>query len=198
MEQHYLINQTSARVRGKKRYTSLLVLLAIASLIASSGAYDRVEAERTAGLKRGDRAPDANLVDLDGKKVTLPGDLKGKVAIIHFWASYCCALGVGGGIPALEIFERLHNEFKGKGLIIAAINVGQMPFTVKRFVDKAKASYLILLDFDLKMTENYGCLNKRNLNIPQTFILDRDGIIKYKILGAGTEETLRKFIQNLI
>jgi len=186
---------------GKRRYTTFLVLLVIASLIASSSPYNRVEAARTTALKMGDRAPDANLVDLEGKKVTLPGELKGKVIIIHFWASYCCALGVGGGIPALEIFERLYNEFKGRGLMIAAINVGQTPLTVKHFVEKAKVSYLVLLDFDLKMTENYGCLDKRNLNIPQTFILDRDGIIKYIILGAlgaGTEVELRKLIQNLI
>lgn len=201
IERHYLINQRRVWVCGGKRYTPFLILLVIAALIASSGTYNRVEAARTTVLKLGDRAPDANLVDLDGKKVILPGDLKGKVAIIHFWASYCCALGVGGGIPALEIFERFYNEFKGKGLIIAAINVGQTPLTVKHFVNEAKVSYLVLLDFDLKMTENYGCLDKRNLNIPQTFILDRDGIIKYKILGAlgaGTEGELRKLIQSLI
>ena len=180
----------------KRRRNAFPVLLTIASLIASWCTSVSVEAEETVGLKIGDRAPHITVADLNGQVMSLPEDLKGKVAIIHFWASFCCAMG--GGIPALGSLERVYNEFKEKGLIIAAINVGQSPNIVKVFVCKDRVSYPVLLDADFKMSKSYGCLNNRVLNLPRTFILDREGVVKKKILGFVTGEMLKELIQDLL
>src|SRR3970040_1484156 len=77
---------------------------------------------------------------LDGRKVIIQ-DYRGKVVFLHFWATWCK--------PCIEEFptiERIHKEYKDKGLVILAISIdkgGREP--VKSFVDKIGVSFPILL-----------------------------------------------------
>src|SRR3990172_2077633 len=84
-------------------------------------------------------APDFTLLNLDGRKISLQ-DYRGKVIFLHFWATWCK--------PCIEEFptiERIHKEYKNKGLAILAISIdkgGREP--VKSFVDKIGVSFPIL------------------------------------------------------
>ena len=64
----------------------------------------------------GKKAPDFTLNSLKGEKITL-SSLKGKVVIIDFWASWC-----GPCREELKILQKLHDEYKDKGVIIICIN----------------------------------------------------------------------------
>lgn len=84
----------------KKSNKSLWVMLALIAAIiavilllpscgnrnAKKGA--ETDAESTTLVKSGDTAPDFTVEMVDGSSVTL-GDLKGKVVLLNFWATWC-------------------------------------------------------------------------------------------------------------
>jgi peroxiredoxin len=121
----------------------------------------------------GKPAPDFALTDMDGKKVTLSG-YKGKVIVLNFWATFCG--------PCKEEMPSLNNlflSFKKDGLIVLAISTDDSEKPVQSFIRAKAIAFPVLIDKDQQVFfDRYGILG-----LPTTFIIDRDGIIREKILG---------------
>lgn len=166
----------------------LPVLFVIACLLTASLIGEPVVSAAEKALMIGDAPPRVTLPDLKGSLTTIPDDLKGKVVIIRFWADWCSSCAEE--MPALE---SLYKELKGKGLFIVAVNVGQTKEKVEAFVNKKKITYSVLLDQDTKTARKYGVVG-----LPKTFILDKKGLIKYKLLGDASQETVRKLVLKII
>ncbi len=139
-------------------------------------------------LKVGDNAPEFTLPDLKGNKVTVPTDFKGKVVIIRFWADWCtyCAKEM----PELEV---LYNKYKEKGLVIIAVNVGQPKEAAEAFVNKYKLSYPVLLDTYSVVAQEYSVIG-----LPNTFVLDRNGVVAERFFGETDIATLEKLVNSLL
>jgi len=73
------------------------------------------------------------------------------------------------------------------------VNVGQQKDVAEAFVTKLKLSYPILLDTNSAISKRYGVKA-----VPFTFIIDRKGIIRKRILGEAGNETIEKIIQDLL
>jgi peroxiredoxin len=171
------------RGRGLRAGAVVLVVLVLTGLAAVAGAA----AERRA-LKIGDPPPRFVLQDLNGGKVTVPDDLQGKAVIIHFWADWCQYC-----LEEMPALDALYREYRGKGLEILAVNVGQSPEAAKAFMKRVRVSYPVLLDTDSSTAKQYSVLG-----LPRTFFLDRKGRIKYKLLGEASSETLERLINNTL
>ena len=140
-------------------------------------------------LRIGDTPPRGNVTDLNGRAVRIPDDLRGKVVILHFWASGCSSCREE--MPAMEA---LYARYDKKGLVILAVNVGQSKEAVKAFMADLKITYPILLDPDRKMAGEYEVIS-----VPRAFILDRNGLIRFKIVGSGASmEKLNKLVSSLL
>ena len=122
----------------------------------------------------GQPAPDFTLSDLDGRSYTL-SQLRGKVVIVNFWASWCPPCRAE--MPSME---RLHQELSGQGLVLLAVNIekdGRR--TVKQFLSSNPHSFPVLLDEQEVVQRLYG-VNK----FPESFIVRKDGVIDDKVIGA--------------
>jgi peroxiredoxin len=139
-------------------------------------------------LKIGDAPPRIALHDLKGSMVRLPDDFRGKVVILHFWSGGCSSCKEE--MPAMET---LYGKYGRKGLVILAVNVGQRRDMVKKLVQEIGISYPVLLDTDKEMASKYDVVG-----LPRTYLVDRNGVIRYKILGAASEEMLKKKILSLL
>lgn len=139
-------------------------------------------------LKIGEPLPKFTLSDLKGNKVTVPDDFKSKIVIIRFWADWCtyCA----EEMPAIDV---VYNKYKDKGLIILAVNVGQPKEVAEAFVTNLKISYPVLLDTYSVTAKRYGVVG-----LPTTFIVDRNGILREKILGETGRTVFEKLISSLL
>ena len=95
-----------------------------------------------AGLKLGETAPSFSLKSLDGPTVSLKElTAKGHVMLI-FWETECvyCFMHISD-------FNALHEQYKDKGLTVAAINfLGEHKMAVKEYVDNNHLKYLMLTD----------------------------------------------------
>jgi cytochrome c biogenesis protein CcmG, thiol:disulfide interchange protein DsbE len=139
-------------------------------------------------LRIGDLPPRGVLSDLKGRIVRLPDDYRGKVLIIHFWAVGCSSCKV-----EMSAMESLYASNAGKGLAIVAVNVGQGRDTVEKMVKTLGISYGVLLDSDRSMAQRYDVVG-----IPRTYLIDRSGIIRYKIVGESSEDFLKKRILSML
>jgi peroxiredoxin len=141
-----------------------------------------------AALRIGDTLPSIALFGVDGAPVRIPESLKGKVIILHFWQIGCSSCRLE--MPAMD---ELYRKYRRKGLEVLAINVGQKKETVKAFAVELGVSYPILIDMDGKSAALYGVTD-----VPRTYVIDRSGVVRYRILGIATPETLKKLILSLL
>jgi cytochrome c biogenesis protein CcmG, thiol:disulfide interchange protein DsbE len=134
-------------------------------------------------VANGEPAPEFQLERLDGGQITL-ADLRGELVALRFWADWCpfCRREMGDLEP---VYRRLHD----RGLEILAVNVGQDRGRVERFIARLDISYPILLDPDSTVARRYGVIA-----IPVTYFIDRDGIVRGRILGESDAATFERMV----
>ncbi len=148
-----------------------------------------------AGCTRSDRpaasapgaAPDFTLADLDGKNVRL-ADLKGKVVLVEFWATWCppCRESIPG-------LERLYQSYGGKGLVVLGVSMDEDDSaTLKRFAAQKGITYTVLRGDD-EVASKYLVRS-----IPALFLVNKDGMVAKQYLGEGNEDSLEKDIRSLL
>jgi peroxiredoxin len=87
------------------------------------------------------------------------------------------------------VYARLH----GRGLEILAVNVAQDRDTVQRFVEPLGIRYPVLLDPEGATARTYGVQA-----LPITWLLDRHGIVRGKIVGEATPEVFERRVGELL
>ena len=122
----------------------------------------------------GKPAPDFDTVDLEGKVWSL-SKLKGKVVFVNFWATWCAPCREE--MPSMQrIYAKLP---KDKFTMIALFNRDK-PVAVKNFVTKLGLTMPILSDEYNFAGTKYGLTG-----LPETFIIDKQGIIREKFIGPA-------------
>jgi peroxiredoxin len=166
-----------------RRGTKILVLV-----ILLCAAWSAASAAERGGLKIGDPIPPFTLTALDRKPITLPDDGKGRVVVIHFWAAWCRYC-----LEEMPALENLYQRYREKGLMIYAVNVHQTDLVAQEYAQRIRISYPVLLDLEGKTAKQYGVID-----LPRTFILDRRGTIRYKLIGEASEDTLNTLIKKAL
>jgi peroxiredoxin len=119
-------------------------------------------------------AIDFSIPDLDGNMVDF-SEYKGKVIFLNFWATWCepCK----EEMPSMQL---LYDTFKRRDFVVVAVSVDSSgPEGVKKFVEKYKLTFPVLHDRRGKVKEKY-----KTTGVPETFIIDQNGVIAEKVWGA--------------
>lgn len=110
--------------------------------------------------------------DIDGKTISL-ADLKGKVVLVNFWATWCPPCRAE--IPDLV---KLQDKYRDK-LVIVGISEDEVdPAQVKAFATEQKMNYPIVM-----ATTELRQIFKGVAALPTTFVLDTDGKIQMRHVG---------------
>ncbi len=152
----------------------LVVIVSIGAsvyLVASSGS--RSPGEWVKSVVVGDLAPDFELEDTQGNKVSL-SDLRGKVVMVNFWATWCPPC-----IEEMPSMETLHESLAGDDFVMLAINTEENGRSlVPAFLDKSPYTFPILYDDKGVVQKRYGVFK-----FPESFIIHKDGTVAEKIIG---------------
>lgn len=135
----------------------------------------------------GSPAPDFTLQDLEGRPVRL-ADYKGKVVLINFWATWCepCK-------KEMPEIQAAYEQHKGEGFVVLGINFGEKPKGAEKLVKAMGLTFPILIDRKVEVAERYGVIN-----LPVTFFIDRDGIIRERVFGGTlTKESIGEIFRRL-
>jgi cytochrome c biogenesis protein CcmG, thiol:disulfide interchange protein DsbE len=173
-------NKEIGEDRGQRKWSSWSPVLLLALLAVAYPAE--------AALRIGSALSPAILSGVDGTPVRLPESVKGKVVILHFWQVGCSSCKLE--MPAMD---ELYKQYRRKGLMVLAVNVGQKKEKVMTFAAELGASYPILIDADGKGAASFGVTD-----VPRTYLIDRNGIVRYRILGGAAPEMLKKLILSLL
>jgi cytochrome c biogenesis protein CcmG/thiol:disulfide interchange protein DsbE len=132
-------------------------------------------------------APDFSLTDISGKPLKL-SDLRGKVVLLDFWATWCgpCRIEIPG-------FIQLQNEYRSRGLDVIGISMDDSSEPVVQFYKELHMNYPVALGND-RLGELYGGV----LGLPTTFLIGRDGRIYAKHVGATDVDIIEAEIKQLL
>lgn len=125
-------------------------------------------------LAVGKPAPDFSLADLNDKPYRL-SDFRGKVVFLNFWATWCKPCREE--MPSMEI---LNKNFEKDGLVILAVSIDRVTTTkdIPPFVKGMNLSFPVLIDSWGKTDKPY-----KRMGVPETFIIDQQGIIQEIVIG---------------
>lgn len=157
---------------------SIIMTVAICTLVFSAVSYAQEDIAATTLVKVGDNLPEFTLKALSGGTLS-SAELKGKVVLINFWATWCPPCRAE--LPRLqkEIFE----DIQDANLVVLAISRGEKEQTVKKFIGDKNYTFPVYLDSDSKV---YNLFASRY--IPRNFVLGKDGKIVWATAGFERKE----------
>lgn len=146
---------------------------------ADAAADEPAETATLALLKEPLDVPGFTVTDLEGKTVTF-ADLKGKVVLVNFWATWCPPCRAE--IPDLVALQEKYRDT----LVVLGISEDEdaTPTAVKAFGDEHKVNYPIIM-----RTPELAKIFKGVSALPTTFVIDPEGKIRAKHVGMLRKET---------
>ena len=136
-----------------------------------------------------DAAPDSTFVLLDGSRQTT-ADMKGKVTLVNFWATSCTTC-----VAEMPQIVATYDKYKAKGYDTLAVAMQyDPPSYVVNFAETRKLPFKVAIDNTGKVAQAWGDVKLT----PTTYIVNKQGQIVKKYVGAPNFDELHKLIEKLL
>lgn len=129
----------------------------------------------TGELAVGDTIPNFTLPLMGGGTIDYQSQLKGKVLIVNYWATWCAPC-----VEEIPALERLRRQLKGTDIEILTININEGDTSEsKALLERSRAQLLTALDPGGKVALTWG-----TAKLPETYVIAPGGEVVEKIIGA--------------
>lgn len=173
-------------MKGKQIILVILLLAGIGAVILSL---------RQGGTKKpavvGLYAPDFSVTDFRTGKIISSADLKGKVLLVNFWASWCN--------PCKEEMPTVDGFYKemadDKDFVMITILYRDTPVNAVSYMKSMGYSFPVYTDPAGDAAKNFGVTG-----VPETYVIDKNGVLKKKMIGPDnwTSRENRELISSLL
>ncbi|MCF3651234.1 TlpA family protein disulfide reductase [Synoicihabitans lomoniglobus] len=133
-------------------------------------------------------APSWALRRLDGTELN-SAELAGKIVVLDFWATWCgpCRQEIPG-------YVAMQRELEADGVVIVGVSLDQAgPSVVSDFAERFGINYPLVMG-NQKIVGAFGGVEA----IPTTFLIDRDGQVRYRKVGAMARSEFEPLVRSLL
>ncbi len=136
------------------------------------------------GVRRGLVARDFTAAAPDGSTVRL-SDLRGKPAIINFWATWCPSC-----LAEMSDLKAVQEEAGADAFNVVAVNSGEDSAQAREFLDELNApAFRVAMDPTLVVSDTYGVYG-----LSHTVFVDKDGVIRATYAGQLSADLMRQYL----
>lgn len=162
----------------RKKSIFLVIILFLSIIIG----FTVIRQQDISGIATvGQAAPDIELFDSNREKITL-SSLKGSVVFINFWATWCESC-----VEELPSINRLFGYFSNNtNLKILTVLYKDDIHNALQYMSRNRYSFPVFFTMDSSAAKKYGITG-----VPETFIIDKKGIVRDKIIGPADWDTRR-------
>lgn len=138
-------------------------------------------------------APDLDLTfyagyEWDGRSVARLSDMQGEVIVLNFWASWCAPCR-----DEAEFLETVSREYADKGVTFLGVAWSDTERKAIEYLAEYDITYPNAPDLGLGGADTY-----RITGVPETYVIDRDGTIRYFHEGPLTAAQLRQMLESTL
>jgi thiol-disulfide isomerase/thioredoxin len=137
------------------------------------------------GTEIGDLAPEFQLAQLDGSKLSLD-NLRGQPAVLVFWASWC-----GFCREEAPHVNKLADDFASRGVRVFGVNVRESQARTESGIKTFGIRYSVVRDTDGNTARDYNVEG-----IPTVLFLDQEGKVRY--VGNGVPSDYSERLETLL
>ncbi len=144
--------------------------------------------EAEVGIKKGNIAPDFELLNLNGNPVKL-SDFTGKKVILNYWATWCPPCRA-----EMPHMEKFYNDNE-KDVVVLAVNLTnteQNRDNVSDFVEDFGLTFPVIMDEEGDVSSTYQVIA-----YPTSYMIDSQGIIQEVFQGAINYDIMEKAISKM-
>ncbi len=167
---------------------AFVVTLLIWGVVSNQGNPGRPGVNEVLGevIETESRKVNFELPTLEGETLSL-NDFRGQIVMVDFWSSWCAPCRAE--VPALvDSYER----WKDSDVQFIAVSIWDDEQAVSEFVQTRGVTYPVVIDRFGATAIEFGVIG-----IPEKFFITPDGIVRRKVVGPNTEESLNKIIGEL-
>ncbi len=137
----------------------------------------------------GSRLPEFSVKDLQGRQVS-SADLRGKVVLIDFWATWC-----GPCKKEMPGYQQLLDRYGDRGFAVIGFKFDTMKDTEDpvQFAKKLRVRYPLAVATDA-VRQKFGGIE----GLPTTLVYDRNGILRQKVIGFEYTSTFEEYLKPML
>ncbi len=151
-------------------------------------ASDAIENALPVGKEPGMLAPDFSVPLYGSNQSFKLSEHRGKIVIINFWATWCAPC-----VKEIPYFDAIQQQY-GDAVQVVAVHSSLVTEDVEAYLSKYDYSIQFALDVDDSVIPLYG----GSMMLPQTIIVDADGVVTYNAVGSLTTEKLEQLLAGMM
>jgi thiol-disulfide isomerase/thioredoxin len=137
----------------------------------------------------GSNLPDFSVRDLQGRPIS-SADLRGKVVLVDFWATWCqpCKKEMPG-------YQKLVDEYGSRGLVVIGFKFATMPDVEDplQFAREIAVRYPLAVASD-SLKQSFGGIE----GLPTTMLYDRQNVLRLKVIGFEYTDNIESALKPLL
>ncbi len=184
--------QTQPAARNRKLLIGLAVVavVAVAGLFAAGMVLSAQPGKRPAP---GSPAPDFTMPLYEGYRAGFPetirlSDLRGNVVVLNFWASWCVEC-----VKETDALEAVWREYKDRGVVVLGVDHLDTEPAARNYLEGFGVTFPNGIDVQQQVSRAY-----RITGVPETFFIDRQGVVRRTVIQALSRAELAAEIEVLL
>ena len=155
----------------------------------SADAANQAQAAVPAVFGKGSPAPDFTLNKINGGELQL-SSLRGKAVILDFWDTWCPPCRKA--LPHLQELSETYSD----DLVVVGVAMGREGLgKVRSFTQAQGLTFeMVLFNNDMNLIKDFGGIQ----SIPTTFLIDQDGVVREKWVGAFDKAEYERAVKAVI